>query len=358
MRVRDPIDSRRLSSAGRGARALHCPCSLARPVSAIIASVLQSGHNVWSFARYVEKPTDSVCRGRDYLDRDPARGEIFKMSAISGSARSKYAGLMPIGPLGEFVRPFRLKPKRFLITFCTGVSAISLWQSYGDAARETIAHSYPQHGWLAQRHALAAQNPRSPDMLGHATPAVHPTEQLIATSFDLDAGRQDVDEIATTIATGQMARSGDKTVTSIATDQEQMTRSINETVTRIAQLLSAKGTGITVESRADATSLPPTVRLNIKPAEAKSPKKQPSVSSAHDPSCLPSALAVLQNRPGGLPSWTLRAPGHEGTKCWHAAARPGGSDHRPKASDYRTVANELFPASVPHPPQWWTAGLP
>src|SRR5882672_11631564 len=104
MRVREPIDSRRLSSAGRGARALHCPCSLARPVSAIIASVLQSGHNVWSFARYVEKPTDSVCRGRDYLDRDPARGEIFKMSAISGSARSKYAGLMPIGPLGEFAQ--------------------------------------------------------------------------------------------------------------------------------------------------------------------------------------------------------------------------------------------------------------
>src|SRR5262249_17711396 len=241
-----------------------------------------------------------------------------------GSARSKYASLMPIGPLGEFVRPFRLKPKRFLITFCTGVAAISLWQSYGDAARETIAHSYPQHGWLAHRPALAAQNPRSPDMLAHATPAVHPTEQLIATSFDLDAGRQNVDKIATAIATGQMARS------------------IDETVTRIAQLLSAKGTGITVESRAGATSLPPTVRLNIKPAEAKSPKKQPSVASAHDPSCLSSALAVLQNHPGDLPSWTLRAPGHEGTKCWHAAARPGGSDHRPKASDYRKVANALF----------------
>jgi hypothetical protein len=33
--------------------------------------------------------------------------------------------------------------------------------------------------------------------------------------------------------------------------------------------------------------------------------------------CLPSPSAVRQDHPGAWPSWTLRALGHEGTKCWH-----------------------------------------
>jgi hypothetical protein len=37
--------------------------------------------------------------------------------------------------------------------------------------------------------------------------------------------------------------------------------------------------------------------------------------------CLPSADAVRQQHPDAWPSWTLRAPGHEGTKCWYAATR-------------------------------------
>jgi hypothetical protein len=292
--------------------------------------------------------------------------------------------LMPIAPSREFLRLVGLKPEyvpfpngqpschkrpsralaRFLITFCTGGAAISLWVSYGDAARETISHSYPQLGWLAPPPAPTAQNPRSPDITARATPAVHPTEQL-ATSFDLDAVQQTVGEIATTTATGQgqMAGSGDQTVTSIATDQEQMTRSIDETVTRIAQLLSGKATGITVESRADAASLPPTARLDVKPTEAKPPqtfseRKQLSAASGHDASCFQSAPAVLKHHPGGRPTWTLRAPGHEGTICWYAAARPRGSDHRKEKEIVGTTANGLSPASVPHPPQWWNGGLP
>ena len=43
---------------------------------------------------------------------------------------------------------------RFLIAFCTGVAAILAWQSYGDAAREMIASSYPQLSWLAPQPAL------------------------------------------------------------------------------------------------------------------------------------------------------------------------------------------------------------
>jgi hypothetical protein len=46
---------------------------------------------------------------------------------------------------------------RFLIIFCTGVAATLAWQSYGDAAREMIANSYPQLSWLAPQAAPLAQ---------------------------------------------------------------------------------------------------------------------------------------------------------------------------------------------------------
>jgi hypothetical protein len=96
-----------------------------------------------------------------------------------------------------------------------------------------------------------------------------------------------------------------------------MTRSTDQTATSIGRGPSAKVDGVAVESRDDAASLQGAPRLNIKPTEAKPSEKQLSAASAHDPSCFPSASAVLQNHPGSSPSWTLRAPGHEGTRCWY-----------------------------------------
>src|SRR5260370_17824936 len=102
----------------------------------------------------------------------------------------------------------------------------------------------------------------------------------------------------------------------------------------MAQAPSAKASGITVESRADGASLQPRERLNAKPTEARPPQtlsergKQLSAASGPDSSCFPSASAVLQNHPGVWPSWTMKAPGHEGTLCWYAATRPTPSTHR------------------------------
>ena len=47
--------------------------------------------------------------------------------------------------------------------------------------------------------------------------------------------------------------------------------------------------------------------------------KPPAAASGYDPTCLPSPSAVRQSYPQARPSWTLRVPGHEGTKCWYAA---------------------------------------
>src|SRR5229473_2513847 len=108
---------------------------------------------------------------------------------------------------------------------------------------------------------------------------------------------------------------------------------------------SAEARDITVESRAEpevqTASLQPAVRLDIKPTEsgieARPPQTLPErgtqllAASGHDSSCFPSASAVRQNHPGGWPSWTLRAPGHEGTKCWYAATRTTAEAEAPSA---------------------------
>jgi hypothetical protein len=51
-------------------------------------------------------------------------------------------------------------------------------------------------------------------------------------------------------------------------------------------------------------------------------ERQLVAASVHVSTCFPSASAVRQDHPEAWPSWTLRAPGHEGTKCWYAASRP------------------------------------
>jgi len=59
-------------------------------------------------------------------------------------------------------------PTRVLITFCVGIAATLAWQSYGDAARQIIASSYPQFGWLAPQAAQIAHS--TPDMIALAAP--------------------------------------------------------------------------------------------------------------------------------------------------------------------------------------------
>jgi hypothetical protein len=127
-------------------------------------------------------------------------------------------------------------------------------------------------------------------------------------------------------------------------------------------LQSAGPTGITVESIAEPeVQLLPALRQDINRNESEI-KARLDLNSAHQTSpehsvdamlyapdkaiigqgqslagsmqastCFPSASAVRQDHPGAWPSWTLRALGHEGTKCWHptnnAAARNSASGH-------------------------------
>src|SRR5260370_13058762 len=111
---------------------------------------------------------------------------------------------------------------RFLIMFCIGVAATLAWQSYGDAARERIASSYPQLGWLALQAAPIARS--APDTIGLAAQAApSPDQQRInAMSLDLDAVRQNIDRITTTQE--QITRRVDQ----LTAGEEQMTREITK----------------------------------------------------------------------------------------------------------------------------------
>jgi hypothetical protein len=123
---------------------------------------------------------------------------------------------------------------------------------------------------------------------------------------------------------------------------------------------SSGGANDGVEPELQTTSLQPAVGLNIKPndseIDATSPQTVPGidrgatsadavpgaqdtkppierggqfvVASVPASSCFPSASAVRQDQPGAWPSWTLRSPGHEGTKCWYAATRATARDHQ------------------------------
>jgi hypothetical protein len=145
------------------------------------------------------------------------------MSAIRGSDHSEYPGLLPIEPSDDFFRLIDLKPEdvfrpidltpqnvpfpkgqpsarkrprsltRFLITFCMGVGATLLWQSYGDAPSEMIANSYARLGLFVPRPALTAQNPRALAAVAETAPAALPAEKLNAMQSDLDAVGQDAE---------------------------------------------------------------------------------------------------------------------------------------------------------------------
>ena len=173
------------------------------------------------------------------------------MSAMSGSAQPEfYAGLLPVEPSAEPppARPPDLESdqfpygppslrkrasralSRFLITFCIGVSATLTWQSYGDAARDAIANSYSQLGWLAAQAGSVAQ--KAPNTMAPAVPSFD-QQQLSAISLDLGAARGSIDRIATGIAASQdeIARNVDRIAANFGAGQEQMTRSIDRIAT-------------------------------------------------------------------------------------------------------------------------------
>ena len=156
----------------------------------------------------------------------------------------------------------------------------------------------------------------------------------------------------------------------------------------IAQVVpSPAAEGIALESRAqpevETTLLPPAERLKISHVDnqtdaraqqtitgteersgqtSETPQAKPDhqaslrsnaiergehigAASVNASNCFPSASAVRLDQPRAWPSWTLRAHGHEGTRCWYAATRATARDHKPGPSTMKSSRSrvENFP---------------
>jgi hypothetical protein len=92
---------------------------------------------------------------------------------------------------------------RFLIIFCIGVAATLAWQSYGNAAREMIANSSPQLGWLVPSANSSSE------------------QQLKAMSSDFATMRQRVDQLAA----NQQQMAGD--MAKLVADQQELLQKIS-----------------------------------------------------------------------------------------------------------------------------------
>jgi len=130
------------------------------------------------------------------------------------SMRSEYsADLLAGEPSVEPMAQRKRRPlTRFITTFGFGVGATLAWQSYGDMARELVANSYPQLGWLAPQPAAA-------DTIVPPTSSADPQE-LKAMSLGLAAVRQRVDQLAAQVAAGQDQMIRDMTIKLQAAEQD------------------------------------------------------------------------------------------------------------------------------------------
>jgi len=94
----------------------------------------------------------------------------------------------------------------YLMAIFIGAAATLAWQSYGGAARQTVAGWFPQLGWLAPPASPVAPTAPAPAASAGASP-----DSLKATSLALAAVRQSVDKLATELNKLQAQGTPDKT---------------------------------------------------------------------------------------------------------------------------------------------------
>jgi hypothetical protein len=195
------------------------------------------------------------CRGGE--DESEAQ-----MNTTTSSAQSEFAPSLLVKPSAEAptVRPAGLKNDqapakrswfsmraplvvgRYLTTLLLGIAATLAWQSYGDAARHMIASAASS---LDQ-------------------------QQINAISLDLNAMRQSIDGLATSIATSQEQIM--RSVDTLTASQEQMTREIAK-VQAVEQYVLYRNSD--PPSRAVPAPTPKPVQRPSQPPTALTPARNP-----------------------------------------------------------------------------------
>jgi hypothetical protein len=258
-------------------------------------------------------------------------GGIEKLRALTDLLRSEYLGRLPRATPLAPVPGLRAAPAAKASPNRLAIQRDERW-------RTTLPQ---QRRSLPQRMAL---------LLGGAL-VVALSAGVVATgwlpSMDVsDAPRRPPDE-AQRVALASLPQSG-RTSTKFegraiaAGDERRMTVHAGDNLTgseaegALLQALSARerSTATAAASTVSASShqgwqeTRPTALLDVRDAKPViEAEGQPLAGSV----CYPSALAVTQDHPDAWPAWTLRAPGHEGMRCWHAATRAAVHDRRTEA---------------------------
>jgi hypothetical protein len=127
------------------------------------------------------------------FSKSPLATEPSETSPLQPAVRNLIMRMRSL--FGKFM-PFAFV--RFLMSFLVGVAATLAWQSYGSAARTTIAGWSPHLGWLAPAAVPAGASP----------------ERLKGASAALAAVRQSVDKLATEMSKLQAQGASEKTSSS------------------------------------------------------------------------------------------------------------------------------------------------
>ena len=122
---------------------------------------------------------------------------------------------------------------RFLVVFCSGVTATLAWQLYGDAARAMIANSSPQLGWLAPQTAPVAQTAAfaqtAPEVVA-PTAAASPDLQPFV--LGLASVHQSIDRLAAQLAADERQMGGD--IAKLQADEQEILHKLLATPLRPA----------------------------------------------------------------------------------------------------------------------------
>jgi hypothetical protein len=118
---------------------------------------------------------------------------------------------------------------RSLTVFCTGVAVTLAWQAYGDTARDLIANSWPQLGWLAPVTESLPQTTPEVQAPAAASTALSEVQQL---ALAIDSMRQSVDQLATQLVAGQRKVADD--IAKLQSDQQLIVRKLSTAAPRAA----------------------------------------------------------------------------------------------------------------------------
>jgi hypothetical protein len=196
---------------------------------------------------------------------------------------------------------------RFLVTACMGVVATLAWQSYGGAARQMIASSAPQLGWLLPQPAMnppsgpeiAVEQP-SPAAVAASAPqaasaqagAVAPTASETAAAPAPTAPTPDSQQLATMAHDLAALR---QSVEQLTAGQEQMAHDIAKLQTagqeirrRVSVLPPAAAT--TPTAHKPVPPPPPAFQSSAAPLAPMPPPPEPAPQSSAGPPPAPAPL--------------------------------------------------------------------